>query len=303
MNAAGENWDPILIGRAKTPRNCGGDFFPNNGIKYHLSQNAWMTKEIFKKVIKQFHDILVEPVALLLDNFSGHDLGEDWDEFPLISSFFLPPNTTSVTQPLDMGIIRSFKCNYRKRLMEEMFFSGEVFNPKSLSLHKVAPWISTAALQVPSESIRRCFLKAFKTNSMVDAARRRAIQAAMTQQVEQEEVVMDEHEEANIEELRAMVTEYYNADVSRQDMERLLVDTDISEGIDASLEEMEEQQIVRAMEEIPENIKAIDSERLINLSTEVRNQFGLHGRYTFVGWCSEMMQTVMEDMSFSNYEQ
>ena len=42
-------------------------------------------------------------VALILDNCTGH---------PNIKLIFLPPNTTSVTQPMNQGTITSFKTHY-----------------------------------------------------------------------------------------------------------------------------------------------------------------------------------------------
>lgn len=52
---------------------------------------------------------------LLIDNAPGHptDL-----EHPNVKVVFLPPNTTSLIQPLDQGIIRSFKAHYMKRTIE-----------------------------------------------------------------------------------------------------------------------------------------------------------------------------------------
>lgn len=43
-----------------------------------------------------------EPVALLMDNCSGHDLTLS-DPLGQVSVFLFPPNCTSVYQPLDQG--------------------------------------------------------------------------------------------------------------------------------------------------------------------------------------------------------
>jgi hypothetical protein len=58
-------------------------------------------------------------ILLLLDNFSGHKLS-----IQLVGGLqgllhvrieWLPPNTTSYWQPLDQGLIASFKLQYRRQ--------------------------------------------------------------------------------------------------------------------------------------------------------------------------------------------
>ena len=53
-------------------------------------------------------------ILLLLDNASVHPIDIQLTNIRLL---FFPKNSTSVIQPLDQGIIRSFKCNYRFKLM------------------------------------------------------------------------------------------------------------------------------------------------------------------------------------------
>ena len=71
-----------------------------------------MTKLIFEEwMIKLNNDFKKEnrKVLMLLDNCSSHvDL-----ELSNIEIFFFPPNTTSIIQPLDQGIIKLLKDNYR----------------------------------------------------------------------------------------------------------------------------------------------------------------------------------------------
>jgi len=51
-----------------------------------------------------------------MDNFSGHSHYREKQSN--IEILFLPPNTTSKSQPLDAGIIKAFKDRYRKNLHE-----------------------------------------------------------------------------------------------------------------------------------------------------------------------------------------
>ena len=57
-------------------------------------------------------------ILLLLDNFSGHDLRVNLvrgkQGLSNVRVEWLPLNTTSHWQPLDQGIITSFKLQYRR---------------------------------------------------------------------------------------------------------------------------------------------------------------------------------------------
>ena len=54
-------------------------------------------------------------VLLLVDNASSHSLndGETFVQLSNITLQYLPPNTTSHLQPMDAGIIKSFKAKYK----------------------------------------------------------------------------------------------------------------------------------------------------------------------------------------------
>eukprot|EP00731_Ephydatia_muelleri_P019478 Em0012g303a len=116
----GKRRNAVVIGAAKTPRCC-----KNNppSVPYYHQRNAWNDSKLYKKwwdevfvpTIRSFTKD-PRPVALVLDGFSGHDercihsLGQ-------IRVFKLPPNITSVFQPMDQGIIAALKSGYRNRLL------------------------------------------------------------------------------------------------------------------------------------------------------------------------------------------
>ena len=90
---------------------------------------------------------------LLLDNFRGHSINEN--EFPFISFQFLPASTTSLTQPLDGGIIRSFKSKYLhfflKHLLDNID-SGHVSDiTKDINLLTSLNWIDASWKHVSSQ--------------------------------------------------------------------------------------------------------------------------------------------------------
>ena len=85
-------------------------------VKYTSSKNAWMTSNIFTNYLSAWNSSLrfqKRKIVLLLDNCSAHPSDIAFSNIKLI---FLPPNTTSTLQPLDIGVIRNFKCHYRSAI-------------------------------------------------------------------------------------------------------------------------------------------------------------------------------------------
>jgi hypothetical protein len=158
VNGDGTNSSIVLIGKSKNPHGTNMDFWRRQGIRYFSNSTAWMTKTIFLTLLSDFDASISEPAILLLDNFSGHSI-DDVQQFTNVLPVFLPPNTTSKTQPLDAGIIASFKLHYRRKLME--FVLQRVreggFRSNELSLARVTPWISEAMRAIKPGTIQKCF--------------------------------------------------------------------------------------------------------------------------------------------------
>ena len=103
-------------------------------------------------------------IILLMDNAGCHPGDAVKDRFSNIKVIFLPPNTTSKLQPLDLGTIQNFKvftlflCFVLSRLMLA------VKPPKSpnhaLSILHSIRWVAQVWVAVSPETIRRCFRKA-----------------------------------------------------------------------------------------------------------------------------------------------
>ena len=148
---------PLVISKAKKPR-C------FNGVKtlpvhYEANSNAWMTQDLFRNWLLQLNNRMLKlnkKIVLFLDNFSGHKI----DNMPLsnIKIHFYPPNCTSVLQPLDQGIIRSFKSKYRTRVLMQIISKID-FKESSdeINVYQAILYISMAWKQVSQETIKNCF--------------------------------------------------------------------------------------------------------------------------------------------------
>ena len=105
-------------------------------------------------------------VLLLMDNFSAHEsaVKELGGETALsnVEIEWLPPNTTSHWQPLDQGIIASFKLQYRKMWIAYMIrqFDKEMDPLKTVTLLEVINWTAEAWNHyVRPLTIERCWWK------------------------------------------------------------------------------------------------------------------------------------------------
>ena len=60
-------------------------------------------------------------VLLIVDNAGGHRIKQEvLIQLRNVRLEFLPPNVTNVLQPLDAGIIKSFKTKYRQLLVKDL---------------------------------------------------------------------------------------------------------------------------------------------------------------------------------------
>ena len=112
---------PLVIHRAKKPRPyCNYDMTRLN-VHWLHNKKAWMSSALFLEWFdsffvpdaKRFCSIKKIPfrVLLLLDNAPGHPktlVGR----YPNVNVVFMPPNTTSLLQPMDQEIIANVKAAY-----------------------------------------------------------------------------------------------------------------------------------------------------------------------------------------------
>ena len=136
-NATGNHKLPLqIIGRSAKPR-CFKNKYPS-GVFYYSSANAWQTKALFSdyfyekfvpEVNKYCEKLGKAPKALLvLDNASAHlETDKLITDDKNIQCIFLPPNTTSILQPMDQNVILPTKTDYRKNLLRHILTAGGDF--------------------------------------------------------------------------------------------------------------------------------------------------------------------------------
>jgi hypothetical protein len=124
---------------------------------YRSNNNAWMTATLFQEWLVQFNKAMKKMnrhVILLLDNATSHQAPTQLSN---VRIHFLPPNMTSHIQPLDAGIINSFKCHYRKLQIQKMLDLVERSLPAELSLDQAIRFSRMAWDSVTTSTIVNCW--------------------------------------------------------------------------------------------------------------------------------------------------
>lgn len=116
-NADGSDKLPLLIlGKSEKPRwlakkRC--------GVDYVGTTKGWMTAATYQAWIRALDDRMESEgrhILLLVDNAPSHILGDT--ALGNVTVVKLPPNTTSLLQPMDQGIIAALKRGFMSRKTE-----------------------------------------------------------------------------------------------------------------------------------------------------------------------------------------
>ena len=122
VTAAGEKEQPIVIWKYENLR-CLNRFDKSClPVTYFSQGKAWMTNTIMDSILKTMNRKMLSQkchILLFMDNAGCHpeELCAS-GRYSNIKVCFLPPNTMSVLQPLDLGIINTFKIHYRRYFLK-----------------------------------------------------------------------------------------------------------------------------------------------------------------------------------------
>ena len=169
-NSVGDKLPMFVIGKSKAPR-C----FKNVAslpCRYRSQTKSWMDSTLSEEWVREL-DLKFQKenrkIALIIDNCPAHPTIADLSNVKLI---FLPPNTTSVSQPMDQRVIKCLKAFYRRRLVNLMIKRLEQGQdlPK-ISILRALQLLVASWNDVTKTTIVNCFGKAkISAKDQVNAA-------------------------------------------------------------------------------------------------------------------------------------
>lgn len=102
------------LGKAAKPRCFKKLNIKELPVTWRSNRTSWMTANLFDEWLTSVNKMMIKEkrnILLFIDHAPCHN---DSLEYSNITVKFFPANTTSKLQPLDQGIIKNFKCFYRK---------------------------------------------------------------------------------------------------------------------------------------------------------------------------------------------
>ncbi|OQR83690.1 tigger transposable element-derived protein 6-like, partial [Achlya hypogyna] len=184
VSGTGEKFALQVINKSKKPQGMRpGCKLKEYNCHFDSSKKALQTANTFASYVDKFNalaELRDVTFFVLVDNASSRlkaikTLGALDDQTPpnwykSVVFLLLPPNATSVLQPVDMGVLRSLKARFRRIQLAPLFAafekvvdSGgkEQFDvTKATHLSHCLDWLAAAWDEVPANLIRRCWAKA-----------------------------------------------------------------------------------------------------------------------------------------------
>ncbi|XP_060759521.1 tigger transposable element-derived protein 4-like [Neoarius graeffei] len=146
----------FVIGKSQKPRAFKG--CRQIPLEYTANKKAWMTSRLFEEWLKKLDSCMVRgnrKICMIVDSCPAHpDI--DLQNIELV---FLPPNTTSVTQPMDGGIIKNLKFYYRRILATRRLKAAEKDEQFKWDLLDALFAIKTAWANVKTSTIINVYRK------------------------------------------------------------------------------------------------------------------------------------------------
>jgi hypothetical protein len=158
-----------VIGKSVKPRSFGNKM-KNLPINYYNNKKAWMTSELWLNIMSKLNKKMAKEnrnILMFVDNCSEHSESLKLSNIKFV---FSPPNTTACNQPLDGGVIKTFKGYYRKSMVKHLLSvinSGNQIESNTITLLDAVFMVHSAWDEINGTTIQNCFRKCrFNINSV-----------------------------------------------------------------------------------------------------------------------------------------
>jgi hypothetical protein len=160
----GEIEKPLVIGKAAKPR-CFKNLKSNNlPVIWRNHKKACMSAATMEEWLNMFNAKMKKEninAILFLDNATCHPNVTHSN----VKIAWFPANGTSVLQPMDVGVIYTFKLHYRQFLMQALIANIEEADSscvlaRSVSVLDAVNWTGLAVKKVKAETVTKYFAKA-----------------------------------------------------------------------------------------------------------------------------------------------
>lgn len=297
----------LVIGKSLNPRCFKG--VKHLPVDYTANKKAWMVSDLFEKFVRKFDKEMAtkkRKIALIVDNCPAHSV---IDGLAAVTVKFLPPNTTSHTQPMDAGVIKNLKHYYRQLLLSKVLMamdSGEEFSVDVLGAIHL---LKQAWERVLPETIAHCFCHSgFQLQYVSEVT---PDECSVSQgEMESEgslELVCEQLKSHGMWPENLAMLEYLNADedvcVSEQTLDQEIVaavlEKDEEHIVDEELSDDDEQeQIAQTQVKLQDAMKAVDTLQLYlaqnNIDSEPYKLSSLSSMITLQA-CQSKRQKLMTD--------
>lgn len=133
-------------------------------VTWRSNNKAWMVSGLMEEWLGSFNAEMNKgnrQVILFLDNATCHSNVK----LSNVKLPWFPPGSTSLTQPMDQGVIYTFKSHYRRLLMQSLILSVEkaenaITLARSVSVLDAVNWIGLAVKEIKPETVTKSFNKA-----------------------------------------------------------------------------------------------------------------------------------------------
>lgn len=117
---SGKKQDPFKVGKSKNPPGFGKNKL---SVRYTANKSAWMIRPIFEDYPSTGDKKLDHEIVLLIDNCTVHTITSPLENIRIV---YLTASTTSVLQPFDLGIIKTFKTYSRNEMIKKVSNALEI---------------------------------------------------------------------------------------------------------------------------------------------------------------------------------